>query len=488
MVPATTKDLDKAIADNETQYQANRRADTQNLTSLITGKQENPGIDWARMGGNFVGSIPLAAVAPQSTGGLLGSTLKAAASGGALSALSQPVTGNDDFWTEKAKQAALGAATGGVTNAGLRGVASVIAPKVRPNVQTLLDSGVTPTPGQIVGGGVQRVEDALTSVPFLGDTIKNAQRRSFQQFNSAAVNRSLTPIGESLPAGTTGRDAIEYATGKLGDAYDKVISKIGAVRPDDQFMNELASLESLTKNLPQDQAKQFGRILDNEILSRVDANGVITGEGVKAAESNLGQITRGYLKSADYDQQQLGTAVQEAQATLRNLLSRQKPDLAPELQKINQGYANLLRVQRAASSVGAEDGVFTAAQLQNAVKAMDPSKNKRSFAMGQALMQDLSEAGKNVLGSKVPDSGTPLRGLVTGGAGLALGHAVAPGAVVPAAGGAAVAALPYTQTGQKLAALLLTQRPQGAQQLAEMVRQLAPYSANVAVPISSAQR
>ena len=70
----------------------------------------------------------------------------------------------------------------------------------------------------------------------------------------------------------------------------------------------------------------------------------------------------------------------------------------------------------------AEEGVFSPAQLQNAVRAMDKSKDKARFAEGKALMQDLSESGKTVLGSKVPDSGTPYRTmagiLASGGAGL----------------------------------------------------------------------
>lgn len=37
---------------------------------------------------------------------------------------------------------------------------------------------------------------------------------------------------------------------------------------------------------------------------------------------------------------------------------------------------------------------------------MDRSKDKRAFSEGDALMQDLTAAGKAVLPSKVPDSGT----------------------------------------------------------------------------------
>jgi hypothetical protein len=458
MVPATAKSLDADITQNEQQYRA----------------QKPPGIDWARMGGNMLGTLPMAAALPAtaSIGG-------AAAQGTMFGALSTPVA-SGDFWKEKGKQVIIGGVAGGATNAALRGIASVVSPTVRPEVQTLLDAGVTPTPGQIIGGGTSRVEQAATSVPVLGDMIRNSQRRTLDQFNTAAINRSLAPIGDKLPAGSSGRDAIDYAATKLGSAYDDVLTRIGAVRPDEKFLGDLSSLGSLVQGLPKAQSDQFGRIIDSQILSRFDNNGVITGEGLKAAESNLGALAKGYGRSADFDQRQMGTAIVEAQATLRGMLARQSPQFADTLQSINTGYANLMRPQRASSFLGADQGLFTPAQLQSAVKALDPSKNNRQFATGRALMQDLSEAGKNVMGATVPDSGTPFRHAVQVGGAAFLGHSMLPegmaGAAIPAALGLGAASLPYTKAGQAAAAYLLTQRPDFAPQLAQGLLGAAPFA------------
>jgi hypothetical protein len=475
MVPATAQSLDADIQSGEKSYQAGRQAGANTLSGLITGKQPSPGIDWARMGGNVLGAIPAAAAIPVAGPGLL----PAAIQGAAIGPLTQPVT-SGDFASGKLKQVATGAAGGAAGNLIGRGIAAAISPTVRPEVQTLLDSGVTPTPGQIIGGGTNRVEQAMTSIPVLGDMVKNAQRRAVGQLNTAAVNRSLSPIGDALPPGTTGRDAIEYASGKLGDAYDNVLSRIGAVKPDEQFIGDLSSLSGLVNGLPKAQSEQFGRILDNEILGRIDAHGVMTGEGIKAAESNLGNIARGYGRATDYDQRTLSTAVQQAQAHLREMLARQSPQNAADLSAINEGYANLMRTQRASSYVGADGGVFSPSQLQSAVKALDPSKNNRQFATGNALMQDLSEAGKSVLGPTLPDSGTPFRHAVQGGIGLLAGHTLLPGvggaAVAPAAATAGLLAMPYTTAGQRAAAALLTQRPDFAPTLANAVRRGIPFA------------
>jgi hypothetical protein len=156
------------------------------------------------------------------------------------------------------------------------------------------------------------------------------------------------------------------------------------------------------------------------------------------------------------------------------MVARKNPDLQERLQKINEGWANYKRVERAAASTGAEDGNFTAAQLQAAVKAMDRSKDKGSFARGDALMQDLSEAAKSVQASKVPDSGTPLRHAVMAtGAGIA-GHSLIPGAeafMLPVAGGLAAASVPYTNPVQSL---ISASRPQWLRSLANRLVEIAP--------------
>lgn len=468
MVPATAHDLDQQIKAGEQEYQARRG--------------QNAGFDGARMLGNLAGNVPLMAVTPPGAG--LGTS---AAQGALSSALTTPATGDDGFWGEKAGQATSGAVGGAAGNLLGRAAGAVIAPKVSPAAKTLIDSGVLLTPGQIVGGAANRVEQAATSIPFLGDMIKNAQRRTMQSFDQAAVNQALKPVGEALPAGATGREAIEYATKTLGQKYGDALGGTKPLAVDDQFLSKLGSLHGLTGSLPKEADEQFGRILNSEIIGRVDQFNNLTPEAYKQAESQLGSLYRRYKAAPDVDKNQMSGAIKEAQATLQDLLQRQAPDTAAALGPINQGYANLLRVQRAGSYQGAEDGMFTPAQLSSAVRAMDSSKNKRAFATGNALMQDLSDAGREVLGTKVPDSGTPFRHAVQAGGAALLGHSMLPESaaafMLPAAVGAGVASLPYTQMGQKLAQALLAKRPESAVPIGEALRGIAPY---LAIPAAQA--
>jgi len=445
----SAKDYTNQLAQQEQAYSAARKA---------AGQE---GVDWARLGGNMLASLPASLVLPSGGAGLLGKTGAGMVQGGVLGT-SQPVYNGDNIAAEKAKQAGIGAAVGGLLSPVVAAAGRVISPKVSAAVKGLLGEGITPTPGQILGGIPARMEEKLTSIPFTGELIRSGQQRAANDLNRAAIDRSLAPIGESLPKGLLGRDAISYAGNRLSQAYDDVLNKVGAVPVDQQFGQSLTSLSGLTKNLPKDIGEQFDRILKNEIVDRVDANGIMTSEGLKAAESNLGQVAKAYLRNADYDKRQLGSAILEAQSSLRQMLERQAPQYAAELKAVNAGWANLLRPQQAAASLGAEDGIFSAAQLQNAVKALDPSKNKRAFARGDALMQDLSDPAKSVLGSKVPDSGTAGRLMSAGPIGLLSALATSPLGLI------------YSPMGQRAVAGLLTQRPAIAQPIAGLLEQSAP--------------
>ena len=87
-----------------------------------------------------------------------------------------------------------------------------------------MNSGVTPTPGQILGGVSNRLEEAGQSIPFVGDAIKAARSRAVEDLNRAAINRALNPIGESLDRNTPlGREAITEMHDKIAANYDRLV-------------------------------------------------------------------------------------------------------------------------------------------------------------------------------------------------------------------------------------------------------------------------
>lgn len=432
-------------------------------------RSEDPGLDVPRIAGNVLSPSNLAVASrlPQATS-LLGRVATGATAGGFFGAM-QPVT-QGDFAEEKGRQIKTGAAAGAALPLATGAVARVVRPNTSPQVRQLMSEGVTPTPGQVLGGASQRAEQALTSLPVVGDAIQAGQRRAIQEFNKAALNRALKPIGETLPKNMeVGNRAIQYVSERLSRAYNRLLPRL-AVVADDQFTNQVQSLRGLTQNLPNAQKEQFERILQNEVIKRFTPQGRMSGETMKNVESKLGELIRGYSRSPDYDQRALGAALRETQATLRNLVERGNPQLRGELSRINEGYSNFLRIQNAASRLGSKEGVFSPAQLRGGVRSMDPSKGKSQFARGSAQMQDLATSGESVLGSRVPDSGTPFRAIMNLGA---LGGAYYVDPMVAGAGLAATSA--YTPMGQRIAAALLGKRPEFATPAAEMIRRSSQY-------------
>ena len=423
--------------------------------------------DFGRMGGNMLAMAPLSLGMPAPA--TLGRAVMTGGLGGGAFGALQPVL-SGDFATEKAKQIGIGGLSGAAMGPVTYGLSRVISPQSSPEVAALRAEGVTPTPGQMLGGMFKSAEEKATSVPLLGAAIKSGQARAINEFDVAAVKRALAPVGVSLPKGVKGYDAVSFVRNTLSDKYDDALSAIGPIKLDQKFSTDMQGVYGKLSSLPKDKADQFARILQTEVANRGRA-GVLTPEAIKAAESNIGKQARAYMRADDFDTRQLGEALDAAQDKLRDMITRQAPpDAAAALQKVNSGYAMFKRVQRAASYVGAEDGVFNANQLTQAVRALDRTKDHRAFSEGTALMQDLASAGKKVLSSKVPNSGTTDRAL---GVAAMMSPLVDAGATtVPLLGGIGAASLLYSPAGQRMAAGLLASRPAGAAGAADVMRRL----------------
>jgi hypothetical protein len=438
------------------------------------------------IGGNIAATAPLSALAPAAA---TATALGRVGTGAALGAASGAMTPSDpnsqeSYWDQKLGQTGTGAAFGAGGAALANALGKVISGAGGTAQKTLADAGVTMTPGQAMGGGFARTEEKLTSVPILGDMIKNAQQRSVQSFNKAVYNDVLAPIGKTYD-GPVGHAGLEAVGQKISDAYDNTLSGMTFRATDPAFQRDISNLSGLAQGLPQSQQQTFMNILKTQIIGKLSPQGTMDGQTLQGAQSELRRLVRGYSKDPSFDNQQLGAAVGEIKNAVDASLSRYNPpNLVQNLQNANLAFAKSVRIETAGASKGAMNngGIFTADQLQSAVRGADSSIRKRGVAYGNALMQDLSSAGQSVLGSKYPDSGTPGRAALMGILGaLGGGGATAAGFGGPtlAAGAAAgLAALPYTGLGQRATQALLMSRPSFAQPVGQFVgKSVSPFAA-----------
>lgn len=338
-----------------------------------------------------------------------------------------------------AAEEALSFGTGAALTAGANVLGRhAVAAAANPTDQRVLSQeGVDLTMGQMAGGLGKRVEDAATSLPLTGASINARRADSIASFDRAAMNRALAPIGETLP-GDVGREGVKATNDLISNAYTKALSGV-TVAPDAQFAQDVGQVLA-RPNLPGTVKDDLNSIAQNT-LGRF--NGPIDGPTWKSIDAELSSMSRAAdnASASQPTQRYLRDAIDSLRDANFGALQRSNPQAADQVAKANEAFANFARIRHAAQQIGAENGVFTPAQLQRSVQAGDNSAGNQAFSRGEALMQDLSEKAKNVLPSKVPDSGTALRSMIGmgayGGVGAAAGpHAAAAGLAADLAGAA----------------------------------------------------
>lgn len=375
---------------------------------------------------------------------------------------------------ERAPEAALGAAVGaGVGAIGQRTVDRLMAPQAaRPAsaARRLSREGVQLTPGQmlsetpVIGPVARTLEEAASTIPFVGGAVASARERSIDTFNRAALNRVLEPLGETMPTGLrsqiarigrgeenpqSGFEAVGRVQDIVSRRYDRALEGI-EVRPDQQFYDDLAQVAvNVAEEVPEPMVAQYTNILQNRVFRTLEErDSILTGQNFKRAESELGMLAREQRMSLDPANKALARALDDSRTVLRDLIARQRPDRAPEIQAVNRAYSNLVPIEEAAGAAASEarEGVFTPTTLsQNARR----NQTRSTRAAGEGRMQDLTAAGRAVLNSRIGDSGTASRGAVTalasGAAGA--GSVMNPAVAVPTIIGVSLA---YSRPAQAL--------------------------------------
>ncbi|KIG04886.1 Lytic transglycosylase catalytic [Burkholderia sp. MR1] len=475
-INAAVPQVDEAITSQDAQYAQQRAA------------QGGSGVDLGRTAGRIIGSVPMQAMPSGAGSGLLMKAGAGALSGLASAAATPVVNAGDNYAQQKAIQLGTGAAVGAVVNPLVSAIGSAVSPKIGEAQKKLLDAGVPLTPGQIKGGNWAKVEDMATSLPGVGNVVRNAQQRALQGYNNATYDQVLQPLGVKFAdvanGAKTGGEGVAAVKKTISDAYDNTLSQM-TFKPDGQFQQGLQSLASMTQSLPATEQKQFIDTLQRQVAGKINPQTMsMDGATLKEVQGELGQLARSWSSDPSVDKRNLGAAVGEVKSLIEQSLGRNNsPQLTEALNNANAAYANYARLRGAAASSGAmnNDGVFTAAQLQSAVRNQDKSVGKGATATGNALMQDWSSAGQSVLGNKYPDSGTAGRSML--GYLLGGGAFAAPHAILPTVAAAGAAAIPYTQAGGKLAAALLTQRPAVAVPIGNA---LTRYGVPLAAPAGNA--
>lgn len=361
-----------------------------------------------------------------------------------------------------ALDSAVSAGVGKAGETATKMVGAVVSPHVRSAVQRLIKAGVPVTPGQILGGTSARVEEAIGSIPFVGDFVGAAHRRGHEGFMKAAANQALAELNPHAPPVVpknvaAGHDTIDYVQREFDKLYGQLVPHLDGAG-DDPFRIAVRDIFDGAKDLGTDQGKALRKLVNQEMLPLWQKGAAPTGEQFKDLETILGNEARKFARSINPHDHDLANQIRALQTEIRELLARNNPAQSEILRRINAGYSKLMRVEEASAAADVrERGMFHAGQLNQAAKKMESSR--RTKARGDAPMQALAADGGEVLSKKLPDSGTATRAAVTVGGGAALfGKTIA--STINPLGVAGLGAIlgSYTQAGVKAWEKILASR------------------------------
>lgn len=391
----------------------------------------------------------------------IGRTAEAATYGGAQGAITSP-----DDQASAAKMGAAGGAAGQVIG---RVVGGVVKPTAA--ARTLMDEGITLTPGQAAGKGspLGKVEEWAASNPVASLAVNPARQRAAKEFNLAVVNDALKGVeGHPIPTGTNPREAVEAASDFISNQYDRSLGQIKASPRDlHQYMTHVLARGAEENPMihPKD-LKAVERYLSQRIapLAVPDANGVLTkltGEQLKQIDTEVGQYARQLARSSNAADRVAAPVWYELQTGIRQVMENGAigTDAYPALQAANTAYRKLLPMRKAVATADVPT----------------PRALRQAMLRHNQPPSELVQAAEQTLPGTVPNSGTAERLIASSLPALLLGGgAGAQGMGWDTVGSGMMAA---GALGTRTGARAMTGSLPGQRMMAEALRRFTPATA-----------
>jgi hypothetical protein len=394
----------------------------------------------------------------------------------ALTPVSTPETSGQSYkemLEKKMENIGMGAAVGSALG---KGSQMLLNPQITQKMQMLKDMGMKYfTPGQLmsevnafgvpVGKSIQRMEQALTSMPLSGSIVHGGLETSFKDFNQALGNKVLAPLGEKLPKNVkAGNEMITHIKERLDSSYDDIVQR---AQFGDYFdpSTQTGTIERLwngfiqaTDQLVPKQREAIQNDITDNIIKNIEDYPILTGQQFRNMEKELGRQAN---KAFEEGKEALGEAYSEVQSMLRTELSLQNPAIARQLTKTHEAFRLFKPVEKAAAMRGSREGVFTPQQFKSSAET---TAGRSGVASGQGMMIPESQASMEVLGGTLPNSGTADRALTSLTAGKVIEGAANVGTLgIPLLGASAI----YNPLSLRAMSKMATDRP-------EILRKLEP--------------
>jgi hypothetical protein len=325
--------------------------------------------------------------------------------------------------------------------------------------------GINLTPGQLTGR--EATERNLAGMPLLGPQISARRNETLEQFNAAAFEEALAPIGARTTA--IGQRGIAEAQQATGQAYRDALDGVTLDISDPAFMPAIRGQSYAKLGQLRDIGPELQAEVDDIFAKYVDPqSGTLTGEGMQNALQELQQLKQAYKGDARWAKR-IAPALDDISDGYAGLLERQAPENFQMFQRANEAYRNVSVLEQAVTRAPEGDifgpRVLDAAATQGTVRF----GGKKAAARGDKPFNELTMSAFGTIPNKADDvslagriaapvAGAGSFGAITGASMLASpendraddGDGFLPPWVLAAAAGAALGSMPYSRTGVRL--------------------------------------
>ncbi len=339
--------------------------------------------------------------------GLTGLAAKGAAQGlaGGLTSPISNITPENSYASQSAQNALTGTITGGIASPAIGIAGRTLAPIASKAEQVMTQYGI-PTPSAVFN----RYGSIAKSEPLTGGMVSDLEHQFQGNVQKGAANKILSNIDESVDPGIQiGTPLQEHVHEKINTAYNNALQNASLGMKDSLDSDLGNTLLEASKDLPSEQMSKLENLVNNQIYGKIESvGGTLDGNSLQGITSMIKREARGYGRATEsWDNQKLSQYINKISRNVYDAVEDQNsPEVVQMMKKANSAYREFLPFQKAGSYVGTPEGEFAPSQLYRASIA---GQNPSTINSGNAPLQNIASAAKELTRGRVADSGTATR-------------------------------------------------------------------------------
>lgn len=371
-------------------------------------------------------------------------------------------------------------AVGGVTGGSL-GLSQALMGKLTnglkrtTDAQSLLDQGVSLTPGQMNPSGTwNQFENALDHAPVAGPLVKSARDNAEHQFQALVIGKGSAPGAPPLKPSGNIHDLLQQAYDSYQPLYDQakgypVSPQIMRTQGANVPLSDTFTAAAKAPGVPSSLQKSENSWLQDR-LTQLPKNP--QSEDLLQLRSDIRQRGRLANLKTDTDSGHVANISDRAEKGVTAAIQSQlPPEPLQALASADSNYGNYKIIENAVAKSKDNIAGLTPQKLSQSI--YDATRDPSYARGGGGPLRDLAQQGTNVFQEVVPPNGKSVAALSLGAAGLATHPALS------GVAGTGMAGMVLTPTGRKFAAGQLTPQVLAQKGMASLRQNVPDYARNV---------